>query len=184
METSYIWATTPEGATRMTLRNRGMPTGFSRWLAPLIASAMRRANRKRSSSAQEATGIARKRMMSTTRGQKRARSHGNAGIPGIPGNVVCVTYRIYRMPERPNPSLSANSQAIKYKGLVSFTSLYREWAIWRSALLLTFWREIRRPLSIALHRVTPDAAAERRGTARDARQDCCDGERSGYFLSR
>jgi hypothetical protein len=25
--------------------------------------------------------------------QKRARSHGNAGIPGIPGNVVCVTYR-------------------------------------------------------------------------------------------
>jgi len=28
------------------------------------------------------------------RGQKGARSHGNAGIPGIAGNVVCVTYRI------------------------------------------------------------------------------------------
>ena len=28
------------------------------------------------------------------RGQKGARSHGNAGIPGILGNVVCVTYRI------------------------------------------------------------------------------------------
>ena len=42
------------------------------------------------------------------RGQKGARLHGNAGIPGIPGNVPSVTYRIYRMPERPNPSLSAN----------------------------------------------------------------------------
>ena len=41
------------------------------------------------------------------RGQKRARSHGNAGIPGIPGNVVSVTYRIQRMAERPNPTLSA-----------------------------------------------------------------------------
>jgi signal transduction histidine kinase len=28
------------------------------------------------------------------RGQKRARSHGNAGISGIRGNVVCVSYRI------------------------------------------------------------------------------------------
>ena len=28
-----------------------------------------------------------------------------------------------------NPSLSASSQAIKYKRLISFTSLYREWAI-------------------------------------------------------
>jgi hypothetical protein len=46
METSYIWETTPEGATLMTLRNRGTPTGFSKWLAPFIAGAMRRANRK------------------------------------------------------------------------------------------------------------------------------------------
>ena len=46
METTYIWETTPDGATRMTLRNRGTPTGFSKWLAPFIAGAMRRANRK------------------------------------------------------------------------------------------------------------------------------------------
>jgi len=46
METSYTWETTPEGATRMTLRNRGMPTGFSKWLASFIAGAMRRANGK------------------------------------------------------------------------------------------------------------------------------------------
>ena len=30
----------------MTLRNRGMPTGFSRWAAPLMVGAMRRANKK------------------------------------------------------------------------------------------------------------------------------------------
>ena len=29
METTYTWETTREGFTRMTLRNRGMPTGFS-----------------------------------------------------------------------------------------------------------------------------------------------------------
>ena len=46
METTYTWETTPDGATRMTLRNRGMPTGFSKWLAPFMARAMRRANRK------------------------------------------------------------------------------------------------------------------------------------------
>jgi polyketide cyclase/dehydrase/lipid transport protein len=46
METIYTWETTPDGATRMTLRNRGTPTGFSKWLAPFMAGAMRRANRK------------------------------------------------------------------------------------------------------------------------------------------
>ena len=46
METSYNWERTPEGGTRMTLRNRGTPSGFSRWLAPFLAIAMRRANRK------------------------------------------------------------------------------------------------------------------------------------------
>ena len=46
METTYAWEATPEGFTRMRLRNRGAPAGFSRWLAPFMASAMRRANRK------------------------------------------------------------------------------------------------------------------------------------------
>jgi hypothetical protein len=32
--------------TRMTLRNRGMPTAFSKWMAPFMAFAMRRANQK------------------------------------------------------------------------------------------------------------------------------------------
>ena len=46
METTYTWETIRDGATRMTLRNRGAPAGFSRWLSPFMASAMRRANRK------------------------------------------------------------------------------------------------------------------------------------------
>lgn len=46
METTYTWADTPEGHTRMTLRNQGEPAGFSRLVAPLMARAMRRANRK------------------------------------------------------------------------------------------------------------------------------------------
>ena len=46
METTYTWADAPGGGTRMTLRNRGRPSGFSRIAAPVIATAMRRANRK------------------------------------------------------------------------------------------------------------------------------------------
>lgn len=46
METTYSWEDTPNGGTRMTLRNRGEPAGFSRATAPLLARAMRRANRK------------------------------------------------------------------------------------------------------------------------------------------
>jgi hypothetical protein len=45
METTYTW-TEVSGATRMTLRNRGEPSGFSRVAAPALAAAMRRANRK------------------------------------------------------------------------------------------------------------------------------------------
>lgn len=46
METTYTWEGTPGGGTRMTLRNRGEPAGFSKLVAPLMVSAMRRANRK------------------------------------------------------------------------------------------------------------------------------------------
>jgi hypothetical protein len=45
METSYAWADAG-GGTRMTLRNRGAPAGFSKLAAPMMATAMRRANRK------------------------------------------------------------------------------------------------------------------------------------------
>lgn len=46
METTYTWDTTPGGGTRMTLRNRGTPTSFSRLLAPFMGVAVRRANQK------------------------------------------------------------------------------------------------------------------------------------------
>ena len=46
METSYTWTAIDDGATHMTLRNRGEPTGFSTLLTPLISSMMRRATRK------------------------------------------------------------------------------------------------------------------------------------------
>ncbi len=46
METTYTWAAAGAGATRMSLRNRGEPAGFSKLAAPFMAGAMRRANRK------------------------------------------------------------------------------------------------------------------------------------------
>jgi uncharacterized membrane protein len=44
METTYTWDDTPSGGTRMTLRNRGAPSGFSKIAAPLMKREMRRAN--------------------------------------------------------------------------------------------------------------------------------------------
>jgi uncharacterized protein YndB with AHSA1/START domain len=46
METTYTWADAGSGGTRMTLRNRGRPAGFSKLMSPLMATAARRANRK------------------------------------------------------------------------------------------------------------------------------------------
>ena len=46
METIYEWRSLDEMTTRMTLRNRGNPAGFSKLAAPFMEFAMRRANRK------------------------------------------------------------------------------------------------------------------------------------------
>jgi uncharacterized membrane protein len=46
METTYTWESQGGRATRMTLRNRGEPTGFGNIAAPFMAGAMRRANVK------------------------------------------------------------------------------------------------------------------------------------------
>jgi uncharacterized membrane protein len=46
METTYTWEDNGRGGTSMVLRNRGEPAGFSRMAGPLLAGAMRRANRK------------------------------------------------------------------------------------------------------------------------------------------
>lgn len=46
METSYRWESLSAQSTRMWLRNRGQPTGFSAMMSPLMSFMMRRANRK------------------------------------------------------------------------------------------------------------------------------------------
>jgi Polyketide cyclase / dehydrase and lipid transport len=46
METTYTWHDTASGGTRMTLRNRGEPSGFPRLAAPFMTRAMRHANTK------------------------------------------------------------------------------------------------------------------------------------------
>ena len=46
METTYTWEEAGEALTRMTLRNRGTPSGFSRLTAPMMERAMRRATTK------------------------------------------------------------------------------------------------------------------------------------------
>ena len=46
METTYTWADAGPGATVMTLRNRGEPSGFGRLASALMVPAMRRANRR------------------------------------------------------------------------------------------------------------------------------------------
>jgi uncharacterized membrane protein len=46
METTYTWEALDGDRTRMTLRNQGEPSGFISVAAPMMAAAMRRANRK------------------------------------------------------------------------------------------------------------------------------------------
>jgi len=44
MQTTYTWEDTADGATRMTLRNTGEPSGFAAVTAPVMTRAMRKAN--------------------------------------------------------------------------------------------------------------------------------------------
>lgn len=46
METTYEWEELSANSTRMRLRNRGAPSGFSRIFAPFMATAVRSANQK------------------------------------------------------------------------------------------------------------------------------------------
>lgn len=46
METTYVWHDSSGGGTKMMLRNRGRPSGFGKVAAPIMMSAMRRANTK------------------------------------------------------------------------------------------------------------------------------------------
>lgn len=46
METTYTWQAMDDHTTRMTLRNRGTPSGFSKLLAPFMSFLMKKANQK------------------------------------------------------------------------------------------------------------------------------------------
>lgn len=46
METTYTFEEITENSTKMTLRNKGVPSGFSKLFAPLMGMMMRRANNK------------------------------------------------------------------------------------------------------------------------------------------
>jgi hypothetical protein len=46
MKTTYLWESLGENETRMTIKNEGQPTGFSKWFSPFMSMMMRRATNK------------------------------------------------------------------------------------------------------------------------------------------
>ncbi len=46
METIYTWEAISENQTRMTLRNKGIPSGFSKVFTPVMSKMMEKANNK------------------------------------------------------------------------------------------------------------------------------------------
>ena len=46
METTYTWTAIDDRTTKMTLQNKGNPTGFSKLFAPFMATMVRKANTK------------------------------------------------------------------------------------------------------------------------------------------
>ncbi|WP_282160776.1 SRPBCC family protein [Ulvibacterium marinum] len=45
METTYSWEEIGPDTTKMTLRNKGIPSGFSKLFTPIMVAAVRRANK-------------------------------------------------------------------------------------------------------------------------------------------
>jgi Polyketide cyclase / dehydrase and lipid transport len=46
MTTTYAWTAVGDSATRMTLRNHGQPSGFSKLVTPIVKRGVKRANKK------------------------------------------------------------------------------------------------------------------------------------------